>query len=76
MMPGGSFKTNPCVLVNMADELQNTSQFCRRFTISPDSMDAQIPRSGPIWPYFHSVGMQNQFPHYGQPAFLPYMRHP
>ena len=68
--PRGSFETKPCMLVNMADELQNTSQFFRRFTVPPDPLDAQIPRPGPY--LFHSVGMQNQFPHYGQAAVLPY----
>ena len=68
--PRGSFETKPCMLVNMADELQNTSQFFRRFTISPDPLDTQIPRPGPY--LFHSIGMQNQFPHYGQAAVLPY----
>ena len=54
----------------MADKLQNTSQFVRCFTIPPDPLDAQIPRPGPY--LFHSVAMQNQFPHYGQTAVLPY----
>ena len=54
----------------MAHELQNTSQFFRRFTIPPHRLDAQIPRPQPY--LFHSVGMQNQFPHYGQVALLPY----
>ena len=58
------------MLVNKADELQNTSQFFHRFTIPPDPLDAQIPRPGPY--LFHSVREQNQFPHYGQPAVLPY----
>ena len=66
--PRGSFETKPCMLVNMADELQNTSQFFRRFTIPPDPLDTQIPRPGPY--LFHSIGMQNQFPHYGQAAVL------
>ena len=68
--PRGSFETKPCMLVNMADELQNTSQFFRRFTIPPDPLDTQIPRPGPY--LFHSIGMQNQFPHYGQAAVPPY----
>ena len=68
--PRGSFETKPCMLVNVADKLQNTSQFFHRFTIPPDPLDAQIPRPGPY--LFHSVGMQNQFPHYGQAAVLPY----
>ena len=50
------------MLANMADELQNNSQFFRRFTIPPDPLDAQIPRPGPY--LFHSVGMQNQFQFY------------
>ena len=55
--PRGSFETKPCMLVNMADELQNkNSQFFRRFTIPPDPLDAQIPHPGPY--LFHSVGMQ------------------
>ena len=58
------------MLVNMADELHNTSQFFRRFTIPPDPLDTQIPRPGPY--LFHSIGLQNQFPHYGQAAVLPY----
>ena len=58
------------MLVNMADELQNTSQFFHRFTIPPDLLDAEIPCPGPY--LFHSVSKQNQFPHYGQPAVLPY----
>lgn len=58
------------MLVNMADKLQNTSQFFRRFTIPPDLLDAQIPRPGPH--LFHSISMQNQFPHYGQAAVLLY----
>ena len=41
------------MLVNMADELQNISQFFRRFTIPPDPLDAQIPRPGPH--LFHSI---------------------
>ena len=45
------------MLANMADEVQNTSKFFRRFTIPPDPLDAQIPRPGPY--LFHSVGMQN-----------------
>jgi len=46
---------------SMADELQNTSQFLRRFTIPPDPLDVQIPRP---WPYlFYRVGMQNQLLH-------------
>lgn len=52
----------------MADKLQNTSQFFRRFTIPPDPLDAQIPRPGPY--LFHSVGMLNQFPHYGNQQFF------
>ena len=58
------------MLVNMTDELQNASQFFRRFTIRPDPLDAQIARPGLY--LFHSVDTQNQFPHYGQPAVLPY----
>ena len=58
------------MLVNMPDELQNTSQFFRRFTIPPDPLDTQIPRPGPY--LSHSIGMQNQFPHYGQVSVLPY----
>ena len=50
--------------------MQNTSQFFRCFTIPQDPLDAQIPRPGPY--LFHSVGMQNQFPHYRQAAVLPY----
>ena len=69
-MPRGSFETKPCMLVNMPDELQNTSQFFRRFTIPPDPLDTQIPRPGPY--LSHSIGMQNQFPHYGQVSVLPY----
>ena len=57
------------MLVNMADKLQNTSQFFRCFTIPPDPLDVQIPCPGPY--LFHSVYMQNQFPHYG-PAVLSY----
>ena len=43
------------MLENMADELQNTSQFFRRFIIPPDPLDAQIPRPGPY--RFHSFGL-------------------
>lgn len=57
------------MLVNMAVKLQNTSQFFRCFTIPPDPLDVQIPCPGPY--LFHSVYMQNQFPHYG-PAVLSY----
>ena len=57
------------MLGNMADKLQNTSQFFRCFTIPPDPLDVQIPCPGPY--LFHSVYMQNQFPHYG-PAVLSY----
>ena len=52
------------MLVNMADKLQNTSQFFRCFTIPPNQLDAQIPCPGPY--LFHSIDMQNQFPHYSQ----------
>ena len=45
------------MLVNMADELQNTSQFFRRFRIPPDPLDAQIPRPGPY--LFHSVDAES-----------------
>ena len=55
------------MLVNKADELQNTSQFFRRFTIPPDPLSLV---NG--FTCFTCVGMQNQFPHYGQPAVLPY----
>ena len=58
------------MLVNVADELQNTSQFFRRFTIPTDPLDAQIPRPGAY--LFHSVVMHNQFQHYRQPAVLPH----
>ena len=54
----------------MADKLQNTSQFFRCFTFPPDPLDAQIPCAGPY--LFHSIDMQNQFPHYGQAAVLSY----
>ena len=58
------------MLVNMADKFQNTSQFFRCFTFPPDPLDAQIPCAGPY--LFHSIDMQNQFPHYGQAAVLSY----
>ena len=34
-----SFETKPCLLVNIADELQSSSQFFRRFTIPLDPLD-------------------------------------
>lgn len=68
--PRGSFETKPCMLVNMADELQNASQLFHRFTIPPDSLEAQIPRPGPY--LFHSIGVQNPFLQYGQLAVLPH----
>ena len=64
----------------MADELQNTSQFFRRFKIRPDPLDAHTPRPGPY--LFHSVGMQNQFrrttgnQQFFHTKFLCHMRHP
>ena len=62
------FRSKPCKLVNMADELQNTSQFFRRFTIPPDPLDAQIPRPGPDLTCFTaSACRMNESPHYGQP---------
>ena len=60
--PRSYFETKPCIsmLVNTADE------FAKQLIFSPDPLDAQIPRP---WSYlFHNLGMQNQFPHYGQPA--------
>ena len=68
--PRGSLENKPCMLVNMADELQNTSQFFCRFTISLHPSDAQVPCPGPY--LFHSISMQNQFLHYWQPAVPPY----
>ena len=58
--PCGSFETKPCMLVNMAHELQKHFPILSPFYNS----------SGPY--LFHSVGMQNHFPHYGQPAVLQY----
>lgn len=64
------FHNKPCMLINMADELQNTSQFFRHFTVPSNPLDAQVPCPGPY--LFYSIDMQNQFPHYRQPAVLPY----
>lgn len=64
------FHNKPCMLINMADELQNTSQFFCHFTVPSNPLDAQVPCPGPY--LFYSIDMQNQFPHYRQPAVLPY----
>lgn len=64
------FHNKPCLLINMADELQNTSQFFRHFTVPSNPLDAQVPCPGPY--LFYSIDMQTQFPHYRQPAVLPY----
>ena len=64
------FHNKPCMLINMADELQNTSQFFRHFTVPSNPLDAQVPCPGPY--LFYSIDMQNQFPYYRQPAVLPY----
>ena len=42
------FHNKPCMLINMADELQNTSQFFRHFTVPSNPLDAQVPCPGPL----------------------------
>ena len=64
------FHNKPCMLINMADELQNTSQFFRHFAVPSNPLDAQVPCPGSY--LFYSIDMQNQFPHYRQPGVLPY----